>query len=350
MTWLQRVLRWSDRGLLCAVLMSSPGGGALATDGPPIRAVPLTQHAPLERYVDSSLSGGPPKDGIPAIDAPRFWNVRQADRHLGDGDVVFGVYHKGEAKAYPQRILVWHEIVNDVIGQTPVSITYCPLTGTALGFLRGATTLGVSGRLVNSNLIMYDRATDSWWPQVLATAIDGPLAGKSLRQIPVVWTTWKRWRARHPETRVLSTHTGYIRNYKRDPYGSYNPIGGYYRRTARRLFPVMSESERYAPKSVFLVARTETGAIAFRKDSLRERRVLHGETGGGRFTAVYDPELAAGRVFHNPKGVPVAANELTFGRSGIKWKEPSRALEPVASFDAMWFAYAAFYPNGTVVD
>ncbi|MCO6442007.1 MAG: DUF3179 domain-containing protein [Nitrococcus mobilis] len=346
----QRACRWTVHSMFCTVLAIAPGTAALATDGPPTRDVPLTLHAPLENYVDSSLSGGPSKDGIPAIDKPRFWSSKEAEQHLEDGDVVFGVYHKGEAKAYPQRILVWHEIVNDVIGQEPASVTYCPLTGTALGFLRGATTFGVSGRLVNSNLIMYDRATDSEWPQVLATAIDGPLAGKSLHQIPVVWTTWKRWQARYPETRVLSTRTGYIRNYNRDPYGRYNPVGGYYRLTARRLFPVMNESMRYAPKSVFLVARTQEAAIAFRKDALREQHVLHGEAGGSRFTAVYDPELDAGQVFRNPKGAPVAPDELTFGAGGVKWKEPGRALEPVVSFDAMWFAYAAFYPGGIVVD
>lgn len=350
MTWLQRVSRWIGRSLLCSILTISPGGAALATDGPPIRNTPLILHAPLENYVASSLSGGPPKDGIPAIDAPHFWSAEKADRYLGGSDVVFGVYHEGEAKAYPQRILVWHEIVNDAIGQEPVSITYCPLTGTALGFLRGETTLGVSGRLVNSNLIMYDRATNSWWPQVLAMAIDGPLAGKSLRQIPVVWTTWKRWQARHPATRVLSMRTGYIRNYNRDPYGSYNPTDGYYRASAKRLFPVMSENDRYAPKSVFLVARTEQTAIAFRKDTLRKQRVLHGKNAGEHFTAIYDPGLDAGRVFRNPEGVPVAIDDFTFGPSGVEWKEPGKALESVVSFDAMWFAYAAFYPNGAVVD
>ena len=336
--------------MLCTVVAIAPGTAAFATDGPPTNGAPLTLHAPLTNYVASSLSGGPPKDGIPAIDKPRFWSAHEANRHLDDADIVFGVYRRGEAKAYPRRVLVWHEIVNDVIAQEPVSVTYCPLTGTALGFRRGATTFGVSGRLVNSNLIMYDRASGSRWPQILATAIDGPLAGMSLRQIPVAWTTWKRWRARHPETRVLATRTGYIRNYERDPYGSYNPTSGYYRKSAKRLFPVMSESDRYAPKSVFLIARTEQTAIAFRKETLRKARVLHGKSADEHFTAIYDPGLDTGYVFRNPEVVSVVSGDFTFGPTGIEWKEPGHALEPVVSFDAMWFAYAAFYPDGAVID
>ncbi len=345
-----RASRWVAGSVAAAALAMSAAAIAAAAEGPPTREGALAVHAPLQRFVDSSLSGGPPKDGIPAIDEPRFWTAAEANRYLDDDDVVFGVRHAGEVRAYPQRILVWHEIVNDTIGEEPVSVTYCPLTGTALGFLRGDTTLGVSGRLVNSNLIMYDRATDSSWPQILATAIGGPLAGKSLRQIPVVWTTWERWRERYPETRVLSTRTGYVRDYHRDPYGTYNPIGGYYRTTAGPLFPIMNESDRYSPKAVFIVVRTEAGAPAFRKQALREKHVLHGEVEGARFSAIYDPGRDAGVVFGNPEGMPVAPGDLTFGPGGVEWKEPGKALEPVVGFDAMWFAYAAFYPDGAVVD
>ena len=114
------------------------------------------------------LSGGPGKDGIPSVDSPKYWNVEDANDFLDDGDIVFGLVENGVARAYPQRILVWHEIVNDVVGGVGLAVTYCPLTGTAIAFERGQTEFGVSGRLVNSNLIMFDRDTDTWFPQVLA--------------------------------------------------------------------------------------------------------------------------------------------------------------------------------------
>jgi hypothetical protein len=141
------------------------------------------------------------------------------------------------ARAYPQRILVWHEIVNDTIGGLNLAVTYCPLTGTAIAFERGDTEFGVSGRLVNSNLIMYDRDTDTWFPQVLAIGIQGPHTGSALVERPMVWTTWQRWRAAHPETAVLSTETGFARNYNRDPYGAYNPRSGYYAPDSRHDVP-----------------------------------------------------------------------------------------------------------------
>jgi hypothetical protein len=321
-----------------------------AEDTPPTRATPLTHSTPLEEYVDASLSGGPGKDGIPSIDEPAFWSASAADAYLDPGDVVFGVHYGGVTRAYPQRILVWHEIVNDDLGGTPVSITYCPLTGTALGFLRGDTTLGVSGRLVNSNLIMYDRATDSLWPQVLGTAVEGDHAGRSLQGIQVYWTTWERWRERFPDTRVLSTDTGHIRDYQRDPYGRYNPRGGYYSPQARRLFPVMNEDSRHPPKTVFLAARAADGAVAFHMDTLREQGTMQGQAGDQRVTAVYLPALDTGVIVKNPEQRPLSAADVMLSEQGITLKAPQGGMEPIISFEAMWFAYAAFYPEGAVYD
>lgn len=194
-----------------------PAGGRPAADAQGAGGLPRRQ--PLR---------GPGKDGIPAIDDPAFQAAAEADAWLDDGDRVVGLYHDGEARAYPQSILVWHEIVNDTVAGENIAVTYCPLTGTALGYLRGETTLGVSGRLVNSNLIMFDRASDSLWPQILSAGIGGPHEGQGLEEVRVVWTTWGRWRERHPDTRVLTTDTGYLRNYNRDPYGGYKPVRGYY--------------------------------------------------------------------------------------------------------------------------
>src|SRR6056297_76969 len=224
-------------------------------DGIPLRASALPVEYDFAALRDEVLSGGPPKDGIPSIDEPKFWDAREADSELRPEDVVFGLVRNGEMKAYPQKILVQHEITNDVVGDEPVAVTYCPLTGTAMGFRRGETTFGVSGKLVNNNLVMYDRATDSRWPQVLGTAISGEFEGQSLQEFRLVWTTWKRWKAAHPETQVLSTDTGYVRNYGQDPYGSYVPNpSGYYVRDST-LFPPLGQDDRLPNKRVVLGAR-----------------------------------------------------------------------------------------------
>lgn len=198
------------------LMLLLPGPAGAAEPGIPPEADRLVPHS-FEDYIEAMLSGGVGQDGIPSIDNPRFWSIEEADSFLDDGDIVFGVYRNGTARAYPQRILVWHEIVNDSIQGSKVSVTYCPLTGTAIGFEPGDTEIGVSGRLINSNLVMYDRATESYWPQILAAAINGPRQGQTLAEFRVIWTTWARWKSRHPETQVLSRRTGHARNYQRDP-------------------------------------------------------------------------------------------------------------------------------------
>ena len=168
---------------------------------------------------------------------------------------MFGLEYRGVIKAYPQKILVWHEIVNEEIGGEELSITYCPLTGSAVGFrgrsrLDGAAlTFGTTGKLVNSNLLMYDRQTDSQWPQILGVAIAGPNKGVVLDEIPLVWTTWGQWRAKYPQTLVLSTETGFFRAYGSDPYGSYDRSGTYYD-SGPPFFPVMAADPRFPDKHV----------------------------------------------------------------------------------------------------
>ncbi|TFH86247.1 DUF3179 domain-containing protein [Billgrantia azerbaijanica] len=301
----------------------------------------------LEALRAAVRAGGPPKDGIPAIDAPRFQAASEAG--LAPDERVIGVHHNGVTRAYPQRILVWHEIVNDELGGEPVSISYCPLTGTALGFRRGDTTLGVSGRLLNSNLVMYDRATDSEWPQMLGVAIAGPLVGHGLDELRVVWTTWQRWQARYPETQVLTTETGYVRNYRRDPYGSYDPLGGYYRPESRPLFPVMHEDDRLPPKAEVLGFRSPHGAAAVTQSALAAQGVVELAVGESHYTVVHDPGLDTGWVFHNPDQQPIDPEALRFGAEGVSGSG-IEGLAPVNAFEAMWFAWAAFYPDTLLVD
>lgn len=303
--------------------------------------------APLEAYRRAKLSGGPPKDGIPSIDMPQFWSSQEAAEYLNEGDMVVGLIEGGRARAYPQRILVWHEIVNDVPGQIPLAITYCPLTGTVLAFERGGTTFGVSGRLVNSNLIMYDRQTDTWFPQILGVAIEGPHEGSALVERPLVWTTWGRWRERHPDTEVLSTRTGFARNYSRDPYGSYNPLGGYYQADATPIFPLMQEDARFPPKSMVLGARTAKEAVAFPKDRLRQAGQLVHEGRDAVFVAVYDAGLDTGYIFEAPRPPAKAVVVEGTGPDNVIWPD-GLGVRALNAFEAMWFAWAAFYPNSYV--
>ncbi len=319
-------------GLLAGVPLASRWGSAsqaVAEGPPPFPTLPEGRLMPREarQYDNAKMSGGPGKDGIPSIDEPQYWSAEEADGYLDGGDVVFGLVENGVVRAYPQRILVWHEIVNDVVGGLGLAVTYCPLTGTAIAFERGETEFGVSGRLVNSNLIMYDRDTDTWFPQVLAIGISGPHRGEALVERPMVWTTWERWRAAHPETEVLSRDTGFARNYNRDPYGQYNPRSGYYEPDSSTMFPLMYEDHRFPLKSVFVGARNTENAVAFRLESLREAGELELQANGETFTARYDEALDTGFIFQG-------------GPDG----------EPLNAFEAMWFAWAAFYPESEVHD
>lgn len=308
----------------------------------------LLEHKP-DQYWLSSLSGGPGKDGIPSIDNPRFVTADQAG--LDGGDIVMGVYLDGQARAYPQNILVWHEIVNDVIGNHHIAVTYCPLTGTGIGFARGDTEFGVSGRLVNSNMLMYDRATNTYWPQIAATGVRGLLTGQGLQEVRVVWTTWERWLARHPQTDVLSERTGFARNYRRDPYGTYHPKGGYYAEQARAIFPAMNESSLFPPKREFFGFRTTTEAVAIDKEFLRKNPVIRYHGNREDFLILYDEGLDTAWVLRADHGS--LPDDKALGAVHYTAEGPvANALEslsPVNGFDAFWFAWYAFYPQTVVL-
>jgi hypothetical protein len=305
----------------------------------------------LSALESAAVGGGPGVDGIPSVDDPEFQPAAEAD--LDDGEPVFGVVRNGVAKAYPQSILVWHEIVNDEIGGEPVAVAYCPLTGTAQGFERGETTFGVSGLLVNSNLLMYDRGTGTRWPQITATGIAGPLADRSLAEFPVVWSTWGNWREANPDTQVLTTNTGYQRRYGSDPYGGYNPPSDYYSDDSL-LFDPLESTDAEQPKAVVIGARTPEGAIAFKKESLLTAGVLTGEAGGISFVAVADPALETGYVYRNDAGATVEAaggdEEGQYSVDGQSADAAELLLDRVVAFDAMFFAWFGFYPGMTYVD
>jgi hypothetical protein len=325
-------------------------------DGKRVKGIPLAgSQLPVEHDFEKLRNevrdGGPPKDGIPSIDEPKFWDAETADGELDDRDVVFGLVRNGEVKAYPQRILVQHEIVNDVVGD-PVSVTYCPLTGTAMGFRRGETTLGVSGNLVNNNLVMYDRETDSRWPQVIGTAISGEFEGESLQEFRLLWTRWAEWKEAYPDTKVLAKDTGYARNYDNDPYGSYVPNrSGYYSRDST-LFPPLGDDDTFPNKHVVMGARTDGGRIAFETDALRDSGLLSGSVGGTPHLAVYDTALDTAYVYRNPDDASFdyeAESGQAVADDGTAHDPADLPLDRVYTFDAMWFAWSGFYPSTEVV-
>ena len=172
--------------------------------------------------LDEIVSGGPPKDGIPAIDRPRFVSVSQADDWLSPREPVVLVIKGGQAKAYPLQILIWHEIVNDIVGGAPVAVTYCPLCNTALAFDRRVDGMlldfGTTGRLRYSDLVMYDRQTESWWQQATGEAIVGKFAGRKLEQVNAPLVSWGTFKRSSPNGLVLSRETGFDRPYGDNPY------------------------------------------------------------------------------------------------------------------------------------
>lgn len=298
-----------------------------ASDTEPAATLPAgADRADLNELAEAVTSGGPGKDGIPAIDEPRFVSAGQAG-FLGDDDPVFGLDHRGEQRAYPQQVLVWHEIVNDTVAGEPLSVTYCPLTGTVIGFPSPPgrrRTFGTTGNLVNSNLLMYDRQTDSEWPQILGTAISGRHKGERLSTVPLVWTTWRAWRTGHPDTRVLSTDTGVLREYGRDPYGSYTPLSGYYAEDGL-YFEVLHSDDRFRPKDVVIGIRSGGKRLAIPRDLVRRRRTIETELGGAALAVGWDDELGTVRVTH------------------------AGTQRPADFLDAMWFAWYAFYPETAVL-
>jgi hypothetical protein len=297
------------------------GGNESASAAPVVADEPPS----LEALADAVASGGPGKDGIPPIDRPHFVPASEAG-FLGDSEPVFGLAYRGDVRAYPQLVLVWHEIVNDTVAGQRLAVTYCPLTGTVIGFtgVRGGPelTFGTTGNLVNSNLLMYDRQTDSEWPQLLGTAIRGPHKGQRLGTVPLVWTSWRAWCAAHPDTQVLSTETGFLRRYGGDPYGSYTPPDGYYIE-GRPAFPVLATDDRFSPKDVVIGIRSGDATVAVHKELVRRQRSVPVTLAGTPITAVWDEALDAVRVTGGGDAVDV--------------------------LDAMWFAWYAFHPDTEVI-
>jgi hypothetical protein len=318
-------------------------------EGPPTIDDRLPLPSCPDVLMESVQSGGVGKDDIPSIDDPTTIDAATAAEQLSLSakSPVFGVVRDGVARAYPQFVLVHHEIVNDVLAGDPILVTYCPLTGTAQGFERGDTEFGVSGRLLNSNLIMYDRATDSWWPQMLATAIDGPHTGVTLQEFSVTWTTWERWRKAHPETTVLSDETGFVRNYGSggDPYGSYTPKRGHYA-NKRLIFPPYAgeEEQTLHPKAVVIGARSTEATLAVTKERLREAGAIETTIDETTYLAVHDPDLDTGYIYRKTGAESIVVDDSNVLVDQESYDPDSLPYDRLLRYDAMWFAWHGYYP------
>lgn len=281
-------------------------------------------------------AGGPGKDGIPALDHARFLEAARV-RFLSAKEPVIEVVLGHQARAYPLQILIWHEIVNDRIAGTPVAVTFCPLCNTAIAFDRriGGRTLsfGTTGNLRNSDLVMYDRQTESWWQQFGGAGVVGRYAGTRLRQLPVRIVAWRDFRRAYAHGLVLSRHTGYSR-----PYGS-NPYVGYDNVSSPPFFPVRNENDRrLAPKERVVYIARGRDAVAVSLTALEKRRRVDVSVGTHKFEVRFRLGVSSA----------LDRSEISTGHD-VGSVTVTEDGHPATFTDPFWFAVAAFRPDVKVV-
>lgn len=295
--------------LVAALLLAAPASAKTVRNGFVLE--------PASVPAEEILAGGPPRDGIPALDHPATLPASQAD--WAEDALVLGIVAGGEARAYPVAILDWHELVNDTLGGQAILVSFCPLCGTGMVFERRvggeSRRFGVSGLLYRSDLLMYDRESESLWSQISAEAVTGPLLGQRLRLLRSSIDEWGRWKREHPETTVLSRKTGHRRDYGRSPYAGYA-------QSRDLMFPVPPD-RRYHPKMPTVGLRIpREGARAYPASELARAGGSVEERFLGRTVRIaYDPDRQLFDVVAPPE------------------------VEVVEGF---WFAWAAFHPETSV--
>jgi hypothetical protein len=271
--------------------------------------------------------GGPGKGGIGtdkgipalALNNIKFVTVQEADEWIEDNELVLALVYKGVEKVYPLQILVWHEIANDVVGGDPLAVTYCPLCGSGIAYDRRIevngelteTRFGTSGKLFNSNLIMYDETTETYWQQIDGNAIVGELTGQELKEISVDTVTWREWKSTHPNSQVLSQETGIRRSYGRDPYGNYYE-------DSFLIFPVENEDNRIHPKTPILGIEINNQYKAYKRKDI---------------VGTIEDEFA---------GTKIKLEKLNDGRVQITNLITNQEIVKEEDF---WFAWYAFHPE-----
>jgi hypothetical protein len=325
------------------------------------------------------LSGGPPRDGIPPIDAPNFESLVSADAWLGDREPVIALDLNGDARAYPLQILIWHEIANDTIGDVPVVVTFCPLCNTALVFERPVIdgellTFGTSGNLRNSDLVMWDRQTESWWQQFTGEAIVGDLTGTRLNFLATSILSWEDYKEKYPDGQVLSKNTGFNRDYGLNPYTGYDNVN---------QSPFLYDGQfddRLQPMARVLGIILEGHGAAYVYDRLFEDLVINDILNENPVVAFWKAGTASAvDARFIPEGRDVGTTGtflrtidgqvLTFtanddgtfqdSETGTTWDILGEAisgpltgqiLTPIPHHDTFWFAWAAFVPDGALTE
>lgn len=304
--------------------------------------------------VDDVLNGGPGKDGIPALEDPNFISGNTSGILL-DSDLVLGYKNGEDVRAYPHMILDWHEIVNDDIGDISLAVTYCPLTGTGIGWNRvinhKKTTFGVSGLLYNSNLIPYDRETGSNWSQILNESVSGTRLGKRASVEQLVETDWGTWRTMYPTTRVLSPETGYSRSYGVYPYGDYRSNHDFL------IFPVPEDGRLPSKERVHAITDGKSARV-YRFPQLIAAQLIRDDfegkeylvTGNQHFIVSFELEAATAPL--NFKYAYSGSQVILTDDEGNEWDifghaihgpRTGQRLKTSRSFMGYWFAIPAFY-------
>lgn len=300
------------------------------------------------------------KDCIPTIYGPTFNPVDEANEWLANDDRVIGLEHGGTVKAYPLKILNYHEVVNDQVGNEPILVTYCPLCASAVGFQRTfadeTLTFGTSGVLHHSNLVLFDHETESFWDQITGEGIAGPHTADQLDRIPLDVARWSEWRKAHPNTFVLARQTGSeAPDYSSYPYGDYRTSNSVY-------FDTAVSDDRLAPKTKVIGVFTNGVSAAYPQRVLASRTVVNDRLGDTPVAIVRHPTSGVIRAFQRQ----VADETLTFRwddgglidlETRSEWRLSGEAvsgthqgtqLGALHTTPSFWFAWAAYHPNTSV--
>jgi hypothetical protein len=311
---------------------------------------------PLNDVID----GGPGKDGIPSIDDPVFLkgDIEEIDIYMNDDDLVVGIVIGNDVKAYPHKILDWHEIVNDNVSGEKIVISYCPLTGTAFGWESSVnnkfTEFGVSGLLYNNNLILYDRISDSHWSQLKLECVNGDFIKKKPKTVNVVETTWGLWKEMFPTTKILSHKQGFSRNYDMYPYGPYKEDNDFI------LFPVSRFDNSIANKDRVHVILSEDLAKAFEFNSFGNGEAIKSKFLSDDILVVGDQKMINSYILGPQHASLTFEYDFTTPQhyfkdnEGNKWNVLGEAvggprkgevLAPTNSLMSYWFAIPPFFSN-----